>query len=218
MGVIYILTNPSFPAYVKIGYADDLHQRLEQLNNSSAVPFSFRAYATYTVSERLTDKRLHSLIDNLNPDLRAVEEVNGRRREREFFEMKPEEAYRILEAIAEISGTKERLRKVTPSGDEIRAEQEAEEARREARRPPFTFSYVGIPAGSELVFVKDPSIRAVVHDDRHIKVRDNVITSLSGEAKHILGKNTLAGPVYWSYNGKLLSDLRDEADRKNHVI
>jgi G:T-mismatch repair DNA endonuclease (very short patch repair protein) len=29
MGVIYILTNPSFPEYVKIGYADDMKKRLE---------------------------------------------------------------------------------------------------------------------------------------------------------------------------------------------
>ena len=27
-GVIYILTNPSFPEYVKIGYADDVKQDL----------------------------------------------------------------------------------------------------------------------------------------------------------------------------------------------
>ena len=27
VGVIYILTNPSFPDYVKIGYADDINQR-----------------------------------------------------------------------------------------------------------------------------------------------------------------------------------------------
>ena len=27
-GVIYILTNPSFPEYVKIGYADDVKKRL----------------------------------------------------------------------------------------------------------------------------------------------------------------------------------------------
>ena len=26
-GVIYILTNPSFPEYVKIGYADDIEKR-----------------------------------------------------------------------------------------------------------------------------------------------------------------------------------------------
>ena len=33
-GVIYILTNPSFPEYVKIGYADDIDKRLQQLNRS----------------------------------------------------------------------------------------------------------------------------------------------------------------------------------------
>ena len=27
-GVIYILTNPSFPEYVKIGYAKDLEKRI----------------------------------------------------------------------------------------------------------------------------------------------------------------------------------------------
>ena len=27
-GVIYILTNPSFPQYVKIGYADNVESRL----------------------------------------------------------------------------------------------------------------------------------------------------------------------------------------------
>ena len=29
-GCIYILTNPSFPKFVKIGYADDVYQRLNQ--------------------------------------------------------------------------------------------------------------------------------------------------------------------------------------------
>ena len=29
-GVIYILTNPSFPEYVKIGYADDIDKRLHE--------------------------------------------------------------------------------------------------------------------------------------------------------------------------------------------
>ncbi|MFI3228421.1 MAG: GIY-YIG nuclease family protein, partial [Clostridia bacterium] len=28
--MIYILTNPSFPEYVKIGYADDIDNRLKQ--------------------------------------------------------------------------------------------------------------------------------------------------------------------------------------------
>ncbi len=36
MGYIYIMTNPSFPEYVKIGYAKDVKQRLDELNRSSA--------------------------------------------------------------------------------------------------------------------------------------------------------------------------------------
>ena len=45
--VIYILTNPSFPEYVKVGYADDIDKRLQQLNRSECVPFAFRVFATY---------------------------------------------------------------------------------------------------------------------------------------------------------------------------
>ena len=36
-GVIYILTNPSFPEYVKIGYADDIAKRLKELNRSECI-------------------------------------------------------------------------------------------------------------------------------------------------------------------------------------
>ena len=48
-GVIYILTNPEFPQYVKIGYAQDLEKRLKQLNRSETIPYAFRAYAVYDV-------------------------------------------------------------------------------------------------------------------------------------------------------------------------
>ena len=51
-GYIYILTNPSFPQYVKIGYADDVERRLDQLNRSECIPFAFRVYATYEVQSR----------------------------------------------------------------------------------------------------------------------------------------------------------------------
>lgn len=39
-GVIYILTNPTFPQYVKIGYAQDLEKRLKQLNRSETIPYA----------------------------------------------------------------------------------------------------------------------------------------------------------------------------------
>ena len=110
-GYIYILTNPSFPQYVKIGYATDVKQRLDELNRSSAVPFAFRVYATYEVDSALSDKKLHTILDKLNPDLRSMEEIDGKKRIREFYAMTPEDAYSILEAIAEINGYKHRLKK-----------------------------------------------------------------------------------------------------------
>lgn len=58
-GVIYILTNPSFPDYVKIGYASNLENRLKQLNKSETIPFAFRVYAIYETDNNLTDKELH---------------------------------------------------------------------------------------------------------------------------------------------------------------
>lgn len=77
-GYIYILTNPSFPDYVKIGYADDVNKRLQQLNRSECVPFAFRVFATYEVSSRLSDVKIHEIIDRLNPDLRAIENFDGK--------------------------------------------------------------------------------------------------------------------------------------------
>lgn len=55
-GVIYILTTPSFPDYVKFGYAKDVKERLSQLNRSECVPFAFMVYATYEVESALSDK------------------------------------------------------------------------------------------------------------------------------------------------------------------
>lgn len=82
-GVIYILTNPSFPDYVKIGYADDVNKRLKELNRSECIPFAFRLYAYYEVPRRLTDMKLHQMIDRLNPNLRSIEEFDGIRQEKE---------------------------------------------------------------------------------------------------------------------------------------
>lgn len=68
--VVYILTNPSFPEYVKIGYADDIDKRLQQLNRSKCIPFAFRVCATYKVNFRLSDFKIYNIIEKLNPNLR----------------------------------------------------------------------------------------------------------------------------------------------------
>ena len=108
-GYIYILTNPSIPEFVKIGYADNLVNRLKTINSSTEVPLAFRLYAYYEVNKRLLDQEFHNIIDKLNPELRSRETINGKERKREFFAISKETAYNILEAIATISNTESRL-------------------------------------------------------------------------------------------------------------
>lgn len=211
-GVIYILTNPSFPEYVKIGYATKLEERLRQLNRSEAIPYAFRAYATYEVESNLTDVVFHDLIDKLNPDLRSIETFDGRERKREFYAMSPEDAYGLLECIAKISGTEDRLKKMTPEGHEILDEEMANEIAREARRGPFRFSKYGIPVGAKIKYINDSSIEAVVVDDRHVSYK-GMTTSTSALAKELLeSEYQVQGTAYFTYEGEKLTDRRNRLE------
>ena len=208
-GCIYILTNPSFPEYVKIGYASDLEKRLKQLNRSETIPYAFRAYAIYEVEKALTDKELHKLIGRLNPDLRTIDNFDGKERVKEFFAMSPEDAYAILESIAKISGTTDRLKKMKPEGHEIEDEKMAQEIKESSRRGPFRFGECGIPSGAELVYIDDPTIKVKVVDDRHIQY-GNETTSLSALAQRIKGfDHPVQGTLWFTYNGEVLNDLRN---------
>ncbi len=213
-GVIYILTNPSFPDYVKIGYATDIEKRLRQLNRSETIPYAFRVYATYDVQTDLTDKELHRLIDMLNPDLRTIETFDGKKRTKEFYAMSKEDAYSLLECIAKISGTSNCLKKLTPEGHEVLDEQIAHEVQEEIRRGPFRFSEVGIPVGSKIQYVGDKTKEAIVKDDRHVEFEDQV-TSLSALAKILSGKDhSLQGPLFFMYEGEVLADRRNRMDKE----
>lgn len=216
MGVIYILTNPSFPDYVKIGYAHNIETRLKQLNRSETIPFAFRVYAVYKVDSALTDKELHKLIDKLNPDLRTIENFDGRERVKEFYAMSAEDAYGLLECIAKISGTLNRLQRLTPEGHEILDEQIANEVRETARRGPFRFSECNIPVGSEIAFIEDKTVRAIVVDDRHIEYEGET-TSVSALAQKLKGfEHPVQGTLWFTYQEERLTDLRDrlEASRR----
>ncbi len=214
-GVIYILTNPSFPDYVKIGYAADIQKRLKQLNRSETIPFAFRVHAVYEVDHSLTDKELHKLIDRLNPDLRSIETFDGKVRTKEFYAMSKDDAYGILESIAKISGTLNRLHLMNPTGTEIKDEETAVEIETEARRGPFRFSENGIPVGSKLQFSDDNSIEVTVIDDRHIEY-NGVTTSVSRLAQELKGyDHPVQGTVWFMYNGRKLNDIRSEREKNN---
>jgi hypothetical protein len=215
-GVIYLLQNPAFKEYVKIGYAHDIEKRLHQLNRSETIPFAFRVYAIYEVKSALTDMELHKLIDNLNPDLRTIETFDGKKRVKEFYAMSPEDAYSILESIAKISGTIDCLKRLTPEGHEILDDEIANDVKENARRGPFRFSEVGIKVGEKIVYIEDTSIQPVVVDDRHIEW-NNQTTSLSALAQQLKNFNhAVQGTLWFTYKGVKLTDLRDQMERSNN--
>ena len=205
-GVIYIMTNPSFENFVKIGYARDVESRLKQLNRSETTPYGFRVYAVYEVKSDLTDKELHKLIDSLRPDLRSREEFNGKERVREFYAMSAEDAYGLLECIAKISGTLRRLKRLPPDGHIPEPDPIQDRKRQQG---PLCFSECGIPIGTQIEFVADHSIKATVVDDRHISY-DGDVTTLSSLAKKLLGvSHPVKGTMYFSYHGEKLCHLRE---------
>ncbi len=213
-GVIYILTNPSFPEYVKIGYADNIEKRLKQLNRSECTPFAFRVYAIYEVNSRLSDLKIHSIIDKLNPTLRSIENFNGQKRVREFY-AKPEDAYAILEAIAEIHGCSDKLKLIEPSVEEIESEGLAQEIveERKQRAVPFSFEMCEIPMGAELTFwrtiTQKTDLTCIVVDNKKVEY-EGEIYSLSALATKLLGvKYSVHGPCYFKYNDEWLNDIRD---------
>ena len=150
-GFIYIMTNPYLKNMVKIGYATDVESRRKQLSTTT-LPYEYEVYATYETSVNLEDKKLHKLIDNLNSDLRVS-------KNREFFMMSPDEAYELLETIALISGTQEKLSLAVDDSNDDAALQSVR---------------CHIPVGAELVYIEDASVVVAVESVRkviYIKMR-----------------------------------------------
>lgn len=178
-GYIYIMTNPVLKDMVKIGYATDVESRRKQLS-TTALPYEYEVYATYETSGNLEDKKLHKLIDNLNPDLRIT-------KNREFFVLTLERAYELLESIAIISDIKDKLKKVKNDTSK----------KQKTKRPPVNFVKCNIPMGAELVFTEDSSVKVIVVDKRKVQYKDE-ITSLSAISDGIKGYST-SGPTYFTF-------------------
>lgn len=189
-GYIYIMTNPCLKDMVKIGFATDVEARRRSLS-TTALPYDYEVYATYETSGDIEDKKLHKMIDAINPDLRVS-------KNREFYIMTPEQAYELLESIATISGTRDKLKKVKVIPSQ----------KQKVRKPSVNFRECNIPVGAQLVYIDDPSIVVTVISDRKVQYNDE-ITSLSAISDSIKGYST-PGPQFFTYNGKTVSQIARE--------
>ena len=193
---IYIMTNPAFPNLIKIGYANNPEKRRLELSSHSGVPAEYEIYATAEVPTKLKDTKIHDIIQQLNPTLR----FNPKR---EFFTMTPEDAFKLLKAIATIYGKEELVVKYDENDSESDNDNVAK------KLPPFKFSMCNINQGELISYINDKSIKAEVCDDKHVKYNGE-IWSLSALASELLfgEKKPVQGPLYFEYNGKTLAELR----------
>lgn len=215
-GVIYILTNPSFPQYVKIGYANDLKSRLKSLNRSECIPFAFRVYAYYKVPKRLTDLEIHKIIDTINPNLRAIETIDGKERKRKFYELSASDAYEILLGIAKINGMESNITLVEPTSKEIKEEEEAEEGRTkrvmtQLPRMDWLIEQGIVNIGDEVYIINHPDEVAVIKNAESVEHKGEVMSFNQFGCK-ITGWKAIQIYAYMKKVGEkdTLAELREE--------
>lgn len=112
--------------------------------------------------------------------------------------MTPEDAYELLEAIAIISDSKDKLHKLVTEKKETETQI--------VRKPNINFYLCGLKDGDELVCTEDPSIVAYVQGE-HKVIYKNDITSLTAIMKSLKNVTTIAGPSYFTYKGEPLVDI-----------
>ena len=219
-GLVYILTNPCLEGWVKIGMTgrNDIERRLQELNAPTNIPLSFRCYAVYEVENpAMVEENIHSIIDQVDDSLHAREQLdNGRMREREFFKISPERAYRIFKNIAALRGDQDKLKLYVPTEGQA---QEQELAERRTNRSNNSFTLLHINVGEEISFLYDESIIARVLDRKNQVEFEGERYSVTGLAGKLLTERYgwsdnvhVNGWRYFTKDGVTLSDLRDNIE------
>lgn len=217
-GYVYILTNPSFREdWVKIGKSTrSVDIRSKELDNT-AVPLPFEIFATMkTCKFNEVEKLVHKTIDRLT-DLRI-------RQNREFFNVDPKVALDIFRDIASTIDDAEIVEyqnnyPVTAAEIESCDDKTTQhgEVKRTVKRGRFKFSMVNIKIGDYITFVptgirvKVASDDSIEYDGRIYKLSPFVGTFMPEEKRN--QSNAYQGAKFFSYNGKILDDLRKEIER-----
>lgn len=208
-GYVYILVNPAFREdWVKIGKSSrPVDVRSKELDNT-AVPLPFEIFATMQTSKyNEVEKLVHKTIDRLT-DLRI-------RQNREFFNVAPQIALDIFRDIAQ---TIDDAEVVLYENNQPVAERKSEEPlKREVKRARFKFSMCGIKIGEMVTFIPTGLIVKVASDDsieyegRIYKLSPFVGTFMPEDHRNNSG--AYQGAKYFSYNGKVLDDIRKENEQ-----
>lgn len=212
-GYVYILTNPSFKEdWVKIGKSSrPVDVRSKELDNT-AVPLPFEIFATMkTCKFNEVEKLVHKTIDRLT-DLRI-------RQNREFFNVAPQIALDIFHDIASTIDDAEVTLYENNQPIHKHGDTKPSGEPHKKPRPNFKFSMVNIPIGATLVFVptgievKVAGDNQIEYEGRIYKLSPFVGTFMPEDKRNTSG--AYQGAKYFSYNGKILDDLRTEMEAQS---
>lgn len=194
--IVYVLTNPAMPGFVKIGKTliEDVNQRLSQLYTTS-VPFPFElAFACKVPNADEVERALHRAF--------APNRANPRR---EFFNIEPDQAIAILKLLHVEDATAE----IESMQTAIPAEEVEAGKQYKARRPNLNFREMGIPIGSVLRFTEGDAT-VTVCGERKVRLGDDEL-SLTAATRQLLGlEYSVASGSYWTFEGRLLTQIYDE--------
>ena len=198
-GIVYVLSNRAMPGLVKIGMTTrpELDARLKELYTTGVpVPFDVE-YACEVKASNCAkiEKALHTAF-----------EPNRINANREFFQIKKEQAIAILEIFNEKDVTTE----VSDEMDNnLNPDDIASKIKATKHRPPLNFSQMGIPIGSTPTYNADPSIAVTVIGDKRVEYLGEEM-SLTAVTSKLLNITYGVQPTpRWSFNGTNLQEIYD---------
>ncbi|MBT4936815.1 GIY-YIG nuclease family protein [Candidatus Peregrinibacteria bacterium] len=203
-GIVYILTNDAMPDQIKIGLTtNSVEQRIRELDNTS-LPLPFRAHFAIEFADcQKIEKLLHTAFDHFRT-----------RKNREFFEMEPEQAVAVLNQLSTIV-----------SGEEIKLSNEAIDEtgkvleNKKPRSQTFNFEIYKIPVGSILTFSKDENETCEVIYEKKVKYdeKEYSLSALALELLHKMGYNwkSARGAAFWKFEDELLTERQKRFEEES---
>jgi hypothetical protein len=81
-----------------------------------------------------------------------------------------------------------------------------------SNRPPFEFSMIGLKPGDIIAFKNDNTTTAKVLDNKYIELNGERLSLTAATQKVLDNNRAVQGPAFWMYDGKTLSEIRDEIE------
>ncbi|GBF22722.1 hypothetical protein tpqmel_0126 [Candidatus Gastranaerophilus sp. (ex Termes propinquus)] len=214
-GIVYIVRNPAFYHLIKIGLTTKSCAKDRGLDSSN-VPEDYKVLYAYECNNpKEIEAHLHELF-------KMYRHYTATGRQTEFFYIgclaDAKASLKMLEKAGNRNITEELQEEIKENQNDVNVYDETKKLIFPYRRKAFNFEEMGIPAGTVLNFVKDPSIAVKVVDNRLVEYQNKQWAFSEITARLLKNKNKYCQPTkHWLYNGKNVGEIYDETYTENVI-